>query len=90
MQRFIDDDDAYLHWARSHRDGFVVNCLRSLSPRYLILHRADCRTITGTPARGETWTGEYIKVCSESRRELQGWAREETGGSLKACQICDP
>ena len=57
MEKFIDDDDGYKYWVRANRDGFVVNCERSLNPNNLVLHRASCRSITGTPTRGETWTG---------------------------------
>lgn len=87
---FIDDDDGYLQWVYGHRDGYVVNCFRSKGPGYLLLHRADCRTITGSPTVGDTWTGDYIKVCSDSRLDLQRWAREEVGGRLKPCGLCDP
>jgi hypothetical protein len=90
MEKFVDDDDGYTLWVRSNRDGVVVNCEKSLNPNSLMLHRADCRTITGTPTFGKTWTGDYIKVCSTDRRELHRWAREEVGGRLRPCGICDP
>jgi hypothetical protein len=49
--RIVEDDDAgYLAWVESHQHGFVVNTTRKPDPRYLILHRATCGTITGKPA----------------------------------------
>ena len=38
------------------------------------IHEAACRTITGTPPRGRTWTGPYVKACSTSLTELDAWA----------------
>ena len=70
--RIIEDDDAgSLARVERHQHGFVVNSTRTPDPRYLILHRASCGTITGKPARGDRWTtGEFIKVCSETRAAL--------------------
>ncbi len=90
MELFKDDDDGYILWVRSDRDGFVVNAERALNPKNLVLHRADCRTITGTPTAGDTWTGDYVKVCAEAKWELQRWAREELGARPRPCHHCDP
>jgi hypothetical protein len=51
MRIFEDDDAGYLAWVGSHPHGFVVNTFRKPDPRYLMLHRATCHTITGKPAR---------------------------------------
>ena len=89
MQLFKNDDPGYLAWVESHQDGFVVNTYRKPDPRYLILHRVTCGTITGKPARGDRWTtGEFMKACSENRADLEQWAREDAGGELKPCGIC--
>jgi hypothetical protein len=63
MDRFVDDDPGYLGWVARHPDGFVINTGRTATASYLMLHRSDCGTITGGPARGSTFTGEYVKVC---------------------------
>jgi hypothetical protein len=69
MRIFEDDDAGYLAWVENHQHGFDVNSYRKPDPRYLILHRATCGTITGKPARDDRWmTGEFIKACSETRR----------------------
>jgi len=90
MQTFIDDDQGYLQWVHTHHRGFVVNCMRMPSPGVLMLHKATCRTITAEPARGRTWTDQYIKVCSLDKDELSRWARNEVGKEPKGCQICNP
>jgi hypothetical protein len=86
MQRFVDDDRGYLDWLDHHPDGFVINTGRTPSAAYLILHRAGCRTITGTPARGTTFTGDYAKVGGE-RNELEEFARH-LGGHAQPCGLC--
>jgi hypothetical protein len=88
---FDHKDEAYLRWIDGHQHGFVVNALRNLQPSYLILHKASCGTISGKPARGDTWTsGDYIKICSEFRHEIELWARTSTTGTLKPCALCKP
>jgi hypothetical protein len=90
MPTFKDDDRGYLEWVARHPQGFVVNSERQPRPSYLRLHRAICATITGTPARGNRWTAEYIKICSDNLAELEAWARGQTGGELHPCPSCGP
>jgi hypothetical protein len=87
---FRDDDEGYLDWLRRHPDGLVLNCDRSPRSAYLVLHRATCRTIEGTPARGTAWTGPYIKACTVSGDALAEWAVQATGGALQPCKLCRP
>lgn len=87
VEHFVDDDDsAYLRWVADHPSGYVVNADRNPSAAYLMLHRADCRTITGVPAQGSRFTRDYTKVCG-SRGELEAFAAG-LGGSVKPCGIC--
>jgi hypothetical protein len=90
MRKFIDDDKGYLGWVASSTNGFVVNIMRSLNPSTAILHRADCWTINGEPARGKAWTDEYIKICSASMEELESWMKDKAGGHARKCKICKP
>jgi hypothetical protein len=91
MRIFEDDDAGYLAWVDRNQHGFVVNTTRKPDPRYLYLHRASCGTIRGKPARGERWTtGELIKVCAETRAELDQWAHQIAGGELHPCGLCRP
>jgi hypothetical protein len=86
MRHFVDDDAAYLEWLADHPTGFVINTGRNPSAAYLMLHRANCRTISGVPARGATFTGDYTKVCG-GRDELEAFAGQ-LGGAVQACGLC--
>jgi hypothetical protein len=88
MQRYTDDDDSYLSWIAQHPDGFVVNTDRNPNPNYLVLHRSTCRTISGRPSRGSSWTADYTKICG-GRPELESWARNEIRAELRPCRICE-
>jgi len=87
METFEDDDAGYRAWLWSHLDGYVVNAQRGSDPGEPILHRATCDTITPTPDR--VWTGEFIKICSSQRLELDAWARSRER-RLTSCVFCDP
>lgn len=79
-EHFIDDDPGYLAWLRDHPTGFVINSTRHPTASYLVLHRAECWTINGTPSRGVSWTTDLRKVCADSKGDLAAWARSEVGG----------
>ncbi len=88
---FIDDDTGYLAWITAHPDGYVVNTHRTRTQSYLILHRSQCHTISGRPARGTTWTeGAYSKVCSGDRSALVGWLERSLGIAPQPCGTCAP
>jgi hypothetical protein len=90
IEQFRDDDRGYLTWTAAHAAGYVINVQRSLNPSDARLHRADCNTINGQPARGKTWTGPYIKVCATSSRHLQDWARIHLRAEVVRCGACRP
>jgi hypothetical protein len=91
MRIFEDDDAGYLAWVERSQHGFVVNTTRKPDPTYLYLHRANCGTIRGKPARGERWTtGLFIKVCAETCAALDQCARQIAGGQLHPCGLCRP
>lgn len=87
---FEDDDAGYLGWVSAHPHGYVLNAARSPSAAYVVLHRADCSTITGEPANGRSWTSELLKTCSDDPRTIESWVREQTGGVPQACDRCHP
>ncbi|MGH3928319.1 MAG: hypothetical protein ACRDTT_36570 [Pseudonocardiaceae bacterium] len=87
VKSFVDDDTGYLQWLTAHPDGFVLNADRNPTPAYLVLHRASCHTISGTPARGSRWTGDCIKICG-MQHELEEFARANVGGEARACGLC--
>lgn len=90
LDEFRSDDVAYLAWVAAHPRGYVINIHRSLNASDARVHQADCHTITGEPARGNTWTGPYIKICSFALEELDGWARELLGLTIRRCGVCRP
>ena len=85
---FADDDVAYLDWVRTWPGGYVLNCDRSPSPNYLMLHRAHCDHITEAGSLKTTWTTSYIKVCSTDRNELKAWANECTSNIPIVWRAC--
>ncbi len=83
-----ETDEAYRTWIYTNPSGYVVNSLRNPRSGQPILHRAMCDSIA--PRAAERWTtGDYIKVCSTRRYELDAWAREH-GQRLRPCEFCDP
>lgn len=87
---FVDDDTGYEQWLREHPSGYVLNCERRPKANYLVLHRARCHTISGTPARGDNWTIALMKVVADTAPQLEAWARAETGGGVQRCGTCVP
>jgi hypothetical protein len=91
IEEFRDDDRGYLAWTAAHPGGYVINIQHSLNPADARLHRADCHTINGQPARGRTWTaGLYIKACSMSASDLLDWARAQARSEIPRCGACTP
>jgi hypothetical protein len=94
---FKDDDNSYLRWVSEHPDEYVVNMRRRLDPRYLVLHRADCKSITRYPFMkanpgGFTERG-YLKLCGASISELKHSLKQITRRQdpfSKACSQCVP
>lgn len=88
VTEFRDDDEGYLTWLAQHPDGYVINILRGFNPSTARIHRARCRTITGTPRRGGPWTGPYIKICSDELDKLDRWAARYADKAIPRCRIC--
>jgi hypothetical protein len=63
-----DDDRGYTAWPTGNARGHVLNIQRSTNPSDARVHEVSA--ITGTPPRGRTWTGHYVKACSPSLTEL--------------------
>jgi hypothetical protein len=86
MRHFVDDDASYLGWLAEHPAGYVINTGRNPSAAYLMLHRTNCGTISGIPARGSTFTGQYSKVVGGCD-ELEAFARG-LDGQARPCGLC--
>jgi hypothetical protein len=89
VTEFNNDDKGYKNWLEEHQSGFVVNCWKEPSPKYLVLHRAICGTIN-TDKRNNWTETDYIKICSESKNTLEDWCRKNVGGTSEACGLCKP
>jgi len=87
---FWQDEAGYRRWLGAHPTGYVINCDRKPKDSYIMLHRATCETISGKPARGDTLTSPYMKVCAESRQALSDWAFDLLGTFPQRCGTCDP
>lgn len=83
VQHFVDNDAGYLDWLAGHPGGFVINTSRRPSAAYLMLHRANCWTITRLQPKATTFTGDYTKLCG-GRVDLEAHARR-LGGTAQAC-----
>jgi Family of unknown function (DUF6308) len=90
VTRFQDDDVGYLRWLRENPTGVVVNCERQPHAGNLKLHRATCTFISGTPRKGRSWTGPYVKVCAVNPQDLAVWAEAATGAVPEPCAVCRP
>lgn len=87
--KFIDDDRGYKMWLKENESGFVVNCWREASPKYLVLHRSICGSIN-TDKRGNWTETDYIKICSQDKNLLKEWVRKNIGGCPESCGLCKP
>jgi hypothetical protein len=90
VRSFLDDDGGYLAWATEHRLGFVVNADRTMSPRSLVLHRATCSTIGGSPSPGRKRTASHRKICATDVAVLAAWCRDDIGADPGVCRHCHP
>jgi hypothetical protein len=90
ITQFSQDDDGYERWINAHTSSYVLNCANPPSPDYIVLHYSTCRTITGQPTRGASWTSIYQKVCADSISEVDSWAKRAAGATPSRCRICHP
>jgi hypothetical protein len=85
---FYDDYDADAHdkfvrWIERNQSRYVVS---RKSSNEAMIHHAYCGHFKhGDKSASLTRT---MKICSSSRRELDRWARENTGTALKPCRSC--
>jgi len=88
---FADSDCRYREWLTEHQQGYVLNTRRRPDPRYMVLHRSECRSISRPADAGAFTERGYIKVCSDSPADLELWARRHGApGFSKRCSFCDP
>lgn len=85
------DEQAYSDWLAANPKGYVVNCASPKPrPSYLMLHVSTCKSISRVrPGYKGFTSGDYQKLCSVDRSELEAWARR-VGGQLQPCGRCKP
>src|SRR5271166_4075951 len=94
MIRFSGDDLGYLAWIAAHPDGFVLNVSCPPDPHCVVLHRANCKSISNCTHEPNAFTGrKHHKICASSEAELKFAAEGE--GRLdrtfsKRCGLCGP
>lgn len=82
-----ETDEEFTRWLDSHPNGLVLNCNSVPNSTYLILHRSSCYSLRNS----QNYVGrDYRKVCSDDRRDLELWAREQCGGVMTPCGACHP
>jgi len=86
----LADEQPYLDWLRDNRRGFVLNTNQGKPARDdTRLHQATCDSITRLQSGREHFTGgDYRKLCSTDRRELESWVRTNGGFGVLACSRC--
>lgn len=92
MREFIDDDEGFINWLKTHTVGYVVNTSRKPSASYLVLHRATCPYLPLRDTRTKAWTRQYIKICATDTVTLQRWADRHFSRHtpLTPCPGCKP
>jgi hypothetical protein len=94
MIRFSDDDPGYLAWIAAHPNGFVLNVRRPPENHCVVLHRANCKSISNPTYEPNALTGrKHHKICASSEAEFklapksEGW---RDGTFSKRCGFCRP
>src|SRR5271166_1884140 len=94
MIRFSGDDLGYLAWIAAHPDGFVLNVSCPPDPHCVVLHRANCKSISNQTYEPNAFTGrKHHKICASNEAELKFAAKGEgrlDGTFSKRCSLCGP
>src|SRR5688572_17941414 len=96
VQHFVDNDANYRRWLARHPEGFVVNTYHNVSPRYLVLHRATCASISvfSPETVGGYTERQYSKACADTIEDLRAWVRANgrPNGTFTSekCSRCKP
>lgn len=86
---FEDNESGYHTWLAENPDGFVLNTERPPTPKYMILHTAQCKTISeASPhVRPDPFTsGDYLKVCASNPDDLKPWMKSH--GATEFTNLC--
>lgn len=85
---FDNEEDAYLRWVAENPTGFIVNLDRAKRmPMYPMIHAAIHRSLSSAEI-GNFTTGDYIKICGNSRQALEAFCEREYGRMPQPCLQC--
>lgn len=88
---FDKSDADYFKWLAAHPKGFVLNTTREKNPKYLVLHRPTCRTISkysGKQKPGAFTERDYIKICADNEKSLLDWVHRTHGPKAEFSNRC--
>ncbi len=89
---FRKQEAEYFAWLKSHPGGFVLNTKASVSPGYMVLHRASCKLVSrylGRAGPGGFTERSYRKLCAETVEPIKVWVKSNRG-QLSTCSHCAP
>lgn len=84
---FENNEAGYLSWIAEHPESFVLNTGKNISPSYLVIHQASCRTITNN---SNFTTGSYVKICGNSIDSIAEFLIKKriSNSGFRYCGIC--
>ncbi len=92
-QLFISDK-GYADWLAKQPEGYVANLRKTLSPHYIVLHKANCRTISASRyPEGAMTERDYRKLGAADVDDILAWIRgniDGANGLTKRCGRCCP
>ena len=91
---FLDSEQNYLDWLANHPNGYVLNALSPPAEKYLVLHTAQCKSISSAKkgAHPAGFTGNsYFKVCADEVTHLRDWCQTHGFNDFSSyCHHCQP
>ncbi len=79
--QLFQDDTEFLEWTKVHPEAYVINLRANRSADYIVLHRANCRTIAvSNLASGPLTTGAYRKVGGRDPKIFDTWIQHNIAG----------
>jgi hypothetical protein len=95
MELFNKGDQLYLDWMNNNPKGFVINTGRGKGSSYAKVHLSNCKHISvygETHTENSFTTKNYIKICSQSPKNLTSWLESFRPKAPKnnTCKTCSP
>jgi hypothetical protein len=93
--RFNDDDLGYLAWIAAHPEGFVLNVRCPPDDHWVVLHRANCKSISNNSYEPNALTGrKHHKICASNEADVNLLPKVKGGAMARAffrrCSLCRP